>query len=388
MKGFHKLFKVLWYSLLLFLIAEFINGIITLNFFYLELENEFIFRINWILFPLICIISLFLIFFFPTFYKNRATTKLKFISRHLKIKNTNSLYQFLIDLLFGSLFFYLELLFFSFLLEYGILYYEIYSVRFGSLGLSIIFIDIVIISIIYNKLILKMFSFFILYSSVIAIIIVPMLIFIGAPFFFFYFYDISWIFVDPTIMWIPEIREHWLNSNLNISNISINELYVIKIIIFLVGAVIFTIALVQLTIGKIKNKGIVQKGFYRYIRHPQNIAIIIMVFSLFIFPKIRMGDIITWIQFTFLMIFYSDYGDIRLKKKYPNKFELYYQNTGFMFPKLFSSNLTEKISIFQNKKLRYILILLMYIGIILICYICYLILPFEIQYTTFFLKIL
>jgi len=361
--------------------VEFVNGIISLNFLYLELENEFIFRINWILIPLICIISLFLIFFFPTFYKSRATTKLKFISRHLKIKKTNSLNQFLKDLLFGSLFFYSELLFLSFLLNYGILYSEIYSIRFSSFGLSVIFIDIIIISIIYNKLILKMFSFFILFSSVIAIIIAPMLIFIGATFFFFYFSGISWIFADPTILEIPpmEIRFHWLNSYLNISNISTNELLIIKIIVFLVGAVIFTIALVQLTIGKIKKKGIVQKGFYRYIRHPQNIAIIIVVFSLFIFPEIRMGDIITWIQFTFLMIFYSDYGDIRLKKKNPNEFELYYKNTGFMFPKLFSYNLTEKISIFQNKKLRYILILLMYIGIILFCYICYLLLPFEIE---------
>jgi len=182
MKILHLVYRIIWYTSILLIVIELIIGATSLSFIIFEIENALIFRLNIITIPIICILFLFLIFFYPTFYRNKKNPKFTFISRHETIKGTNFRSQFWIDFLFGSLFVFLILFFLSFLINYGILDSE--KVRFGNLGLSIIFLDITIINIKYYKLGLKFFSFFVLYSSVLAVIVVPMLIFLGFHFLF------------------------------------------------------------------------------------------------------------------------------------------------------------------------------------------------------------
>ncbi len=376
MKILHLVYRIIWYTSIILIVIELIIGATSLSFIIFEIENALIFRLNIITIPIICILFLFLIFFYPTFYRNKKNPKFTFISRHEMIKGTNFRSQFWIDFLFGSLFVYLILFFLSFLINYGILDSE--KVRFGTLGLSIIFLDITIINIKYYKLGLKFFSFFVLYSSVLAVIVVPMLIFIGIPFFVFYFYDVSWFFADPTILFshVKDMRTIWLNTYLHCSFVYSEAFLITKTIIFLVGLVLFAVSIAQLVYWLKKEKKIVRQGIYKYIRHPQNLAIIIMIFPFFIFYGVRIGDIVTWVQFIFLMIIYSDFEDLRLNKKYPYEFQNYYKNSGFVLPKFVSLKFLDSLSIFKNKKLRYIILFLIYILTIIILYAFYLILPF------------
>ena len=381
MKILHLVYRIIWYTSIILIVIELIIGATSLSFIIFEIENALIFRLNIITIPIICILFLFLIFFYPTFYRNKKNPKFTFISRHEMIKGTNFRSQFWIDFLFGSLFVYLILFFLSFLINYGILDSE--KVRFGTLGLSIIFLDITIINIKYYKLGLKFFSFFVLYSSVLAVIVVPMLIFIGIPFFVFYYYDVSWFFADPTILLdffisshVRDMRTIWLNTYLHCSFVYSEAFLITKTIIFLVGLVLFAVSIAQLVYWLKKEKKIVRQGIYKYIRHPQNSAIIIMIFPFFIFYGVRIGDIVTWVQFIFLMIIYSDFEDLRLNKKYPYEFQNYYKNSGFVLPKFVSLKFLDSLSIFNNKKLRYIILFLIYILTIIILYAFYLILPF------------
>ena len=223
---------------------------------------------------------------------------------------------------------------------------------------------------------IKIFSVYILYSSVLAIILFPMLLIGGIFVFLFYYYDISWILADPTIIFAKDIRVVWLNTYLEWAFIYRNLFIFIKITIFIIGLIFFITALFQLAYGIKNNYGLIQQGIYRHSRHPQNLAIIIMAFPMFIFCGVRMGDIVSWVQFCFLMIIYSDFGDIKLKKKYPEQFQSYYENTGFMFPKILPYHITRFFSVINNKKVCYPLIFALYVLTIFILYQFYLVFPF------------
>ena len=232
--------------------------------------------------------------------------------------------------------------------------------------------------------IIKIFSIFVLYSSVIAIVLFPML-WIGGFFIFLdYFFWISWFLADPTTYY-KDLVTCWLNSSLINSFVYSNIWINLMIMIFIIGLILFIISLGNLVIGIRKKAGLVQEGIYKYIRHPQNLATIIMTFPLFLvngFPILlvggfRLGDLVTWIQFIFLMIIYSDMGDIKLRKKYPQEFQSYYETSGFFFPRILPYRFSYYFSAVYNKKFRYSLLISIYILCILLLYQLFLVLPFT-----------
>ena len=199
--------------------------------------------------------------------------------------------------------------------------------------------------------IVKIFCAYIPYSAVLLFILSPMLFLLGILVFFLFPWRISWFLADPSIFFEQKnIRGVWLNTVLYKPFVYSDIFKLIKISIFVLGLVLFVISLFQLAQGIKKDQTLVNHGIYNHIRHPQNLAIIIMAFPLFLYYGIRMGDIVSWIQFTFLIIIYSDLGDIRLKKKYPEQFQSYYQTTGFMTPKVLPYYITKWFSAITNKK--------------------------------------
>lgn len=234
--------------------------------------------------------------------------------------------------------------------------------------------------------VIKIYSIFILYSSVIMVVFSPMLFLIGGFLIFLdYFYWISWLLADPTTFYSGNLSTCWLNSCLINSFVFSNNWIYLMIIIFVTGLILFIISLGNLVIEIRKKAGLVQERIYNYIRHPQNLAIIIMAFPLFLvngFPiflvgGFRLGDLVTWIQFVFLMIIYSDIGDIKLKKKYPEEFQSYYEKTGFFFPRIIAYRFSYYFSAVYNKKFRYPLLISIYILCILLLYQLFLVLPFT-----------
>ncbi|MHA1449743.1 MAG: methyltransferase family protein [Candidatus Hodarchaeales archaeon] len=164
-----------------------------------------------------------------------------------------------------------------------------------------------------------------------------MLIYTNLLGFFYILFPLSWILADPTILW-SDYFSSWINKYL--MNVNYDHLLVIEIMVFITGLVLLLASFVQLVRGMVKQQGIMQEGIYKYIRHPQNLAIIIMAFPLALYVPyfddhgIRLADLITWVQFTLIVVIYSDLEDRRLKKKYPETFTSYYESTGFFLPKL------------------------------------------------------
>ena len=223
--------------------------------------------------------------------------------------------------------------------------------------------------------VIKIYTIFIIYSSVLAGILFPMLIIGGFFIFLRDFYRVSWLFADPTTF-SKDLVTCWLNSYLDISFFFTNNWRYVKAMIFVIGLILFIISLACIVIGIKKNSGLVQERIYKHIRHPQNLSIIIMAFPLFLFHGFRLGDFVSWVQFIFIMIIYSDIGDIKLKKKKPEEFQLYYENTGFFFPRILPYRISYYFSAVYNKKFRYPLLLSIYILCIYILYQLFLVLPF------------
>ncbi len=219
------------------------------------------------------------------------------------------------------------------------------------------------------------FSVFVLYCSVLAGIIFPMLIIGGFFIFLRNYYWFSWYLADPTILG-KDLVTCWLNSYLHIPFFSSDIWLYLKVMIFIVGLILFIISLTTLIIGIKTDVGLVQNRVYKHIRHPQNLSIIIMAFPLFFYMGFRIGDFVSWVQFIFIMIIYSDIGDFKLKKKYPKEFQVYYKNSGFFLPSFLPYRISYYFSAVYNKKFRYPLLLSIYILCIYILYQLFLILPF------------
>lgn len=223
------------------------------------------------------------------------------------------------------------------------------------------------------------FSIFVLYCSVLVGILFPMLIIGGFFIFFRNYYWISWYLADPTILG-KDLVTCWLNSYWQISFFSSDTWLYLKVMIFLVGLILFLISLTTLILGIKKDVGLVENGIYKHMRHPQILSIIIMAFPLFLYIGFRMGDLVSWVQFIFIMIIYSDIGDIKLKKKYPADFQTYYEKSGFFFPRIIPYRIGHYFSAVYNKKFRYPLMLLIYILCISTLYQIFLVLPFFPSY--------
>ena len=155
-----------------------------------------------------------------------------------------------------------------------------------------------------------------------------------------------------------------------IPNDRIQAWIVSEIIIFCIGIGIFLSGLIIMIIGRKRGEKLIKIGIYKYIRHPQNLGIIIFTLPFMLYIPgfrdigVRMGDILSWSCFSFLQILSSFLEEVSLLKKYSTEFLDYYMNTGFFFPKLRKKNLKIPQSINYKKRLFFsILFFLMYIII-------------------------
>jgi len=155
-----------------------------------------------------------------------------------------------------------------------------------------------------------------------------------------------------------------------IDEINYITLLIFESIIFSLGVILFFISFVQLVREKVRGKGLVQTGIYGIIRHPQNFSLIFLVlpFSLYI-PGfrdwgIRVADLIFLVHFIYFMIIFSYVEEHFLKKKYPEEFQQYVQNTGFMIPAVNKFAILKRRNIDIKPSLKIALYLISYILII------------------------
>ena len=118
-------------------------------------------------------------------------------------------------------------------------------------------------------------------------------------------------------------------------------LLVIEIILFMIGLTLFLWGLIYLANVKLKKKGLAMGGPYKFIRHPQNLGIILMtlVNSLYIpwavHSYIRIGSILSWSLFSLVLIIVSELEEKKLLKKFGNVYLEYRMKTGMFLPRIF-----------------------------------------------------
>ncbi|MFX1515563.1 MAG: methyltransferase family protein [Promethearchaeota archaeon] len=157
----------------------------------------------------------------------------------------------------------------------------------------------------------------------------------------------------------------WLSAYYLIYPNEALPLVIIEVFIFLIGCALFFVALIQLTQTKHQGENLAQAGIYHHIRHPQHLGIIVMAFPWALYIPgindfgIRVGDLVTWIFFTLLLVIYSDIEDYRLRKRFPEEFSVYQANTGFMLPKIVQFNQLKLKRLRENRLFRYLFLLVM-----------------------------
>jgi len=173
-------------------------------------------------------------------------------------------------------------------------------------------------------------------------------------------------------------RRGWLDSWIVIFHFNpsfrIDILFFVEIYIFTIGFLLFLYGLVFIVKARKNRIDLIQKGPYKYVRHPQNLGIIIMVLPFALYTPwiqdtgIRIGDILSWTLFCLVMIFCSDFEEIRMKKGLSEEYENYRLRTGFFIPKLRYQKVNQAKDTKVNYLKRYSLLILGYIIFILIMF--------------------
>ncbi len=125
-------------------------------------------------------------------------------------------------------------------------------------------------------------------------------------------------------------------------------LLVFEALLFVFGLVLFTWGLIYIVRSRVKKEGLVTRGPYRFIRHPQHLGIIIMAlpFSLYIPGTEDLGigvaDILSWSLFALILFLWSDHEERQLAKKFGEEFVEYRSRTGSFLPRIFNKTKERK----------------------------------------------
>ena len=213
----------------------------------------------------------------------------------------------------------------------------------------------------------KMLLFYIAiwtYAPIIAGILLPMIIFIPLAY-------VSWRLLE---FWGSNAwYDSWFVINPEDTH-SVQLLFSIELIIFFGGLLLFGFSLYHLIKARRHHIRITKTGPYKFIRHPQNLGIIITLFPFTLYIPgfrdigIRSGEVISWMIFSLLIIIISILEEQGLKKIYSEEFNDYRANTGFFIPKLIHHKSDHKKQTKFSYTLRYSSIILGIIICIIIAY--------------------
>ncbi len=166
---------------------------------------------------------------------------------------------------------------------------------------------------------------------------------------------------------------------------SFYTILIIEIIVFIGGLTLFLIGLIYSFQAKRVNKKIINCGPYKFIRHPQNVGIILTSLPCVLFlPStedlgIQIGGIPLRILFIVCMIIYSDLQELKIQQKFPEEFKTYKENVGFFIPKIRLREIGKISAKKKNYFLRYyVLILSWFFSILIIELIIHLLFLMEI----------
>jgi len=155
---------------------------------------------------------------------------------------------------------------------------------------------------------------------------------------------------------------------------SIIALLVFETLLIIIGGALFLWGLIHIAVTKVKKKGLATTGIYKYIRHPQHLGLmlILFAFSLYI-PEtcdkgIYVHELLSWGLSALVMFFWSDLEDRHLAKKFGDEFDEYRRKTGSFFPRIIQRHKEKKSVSEINYWKRYVLTLFVFVCFVLFLY--------------------
>ena len=170
-------------------------------------------------------------------------------------------------------------------------------------------------------------------GGIILFLIVALEVMIMISPFAFFFYSVF----NPVFNWLNQYAAtRWMTGfflphMILPPTLFLKSVRVLGSVLFIVGMAVFVICALQVYLGKIFKSGVATKGLYRYIRHPQYLALGIW----------GVGMSILWPRFIVLaslavmFIIYSYLArdeEARMRLKFGDAYERYTRNTGRFFP--------------------------------------------------------
>ncbi|WP_371805439.1 isoprenylcysteine carboxylmethyltransferase family protein [Candidatus Lokiarchaeum ossiferum] len=215
-----------------------------------------------------------------------------------------------------------------------------------------------------NRIFLSIAKFFSQLGSYLVIlcgILWPMFLIFVPIFSLGFFTRISWYFIDPSLIG-TNLFESWLNAYLD-CDLFTNQFIFFEFLIFGIGFGLFVFSILYFSIQKQKKVGLVRTGIYKYIRHPQSLGILLMIFpfALYVPPEfsilhyfgtsdwgIRIGDLASFILILFTTVVFSKLEEKILFRLFPEEYLAYYLSSGFFCPRLRSKSKISLFSIHSN----------------------------------------
>jgi protein-S-isoprenylcysteine O-methyltransferase Ste14 len=204
------------------------------------------------------------------------------------------------------------------------------------------------------------------FASIILFVIVAFEIMIMISPFAFFFYSVF----NPIFNWLGQFpATRWLTSFFLPHMILPPTLFLKTIRIagsafFIIGALLFIVCALQVYLGKLFKWGIADKGLYRYIRHPQYLALGIW----------GIGMAILWPRFIVLAslsvmfvlyYFLAKNEEERMLNLYGESYEKYMSNKGMFLPKAVEGCFSFMNHVVPKTSLRYAVVSMMIVIIVI-----------------------
>lgn len=138
------------------------------------------------------------------------------------------------------------------------------------------------------------------------------------------------------IPWIPLItcpQTRWLvNSRIYLPSDEWEmALEWIGAFLIILGIALLIAGLVQIAFAKIRDTGLVKKGLYAWVRHPQYLGIIVWIFGDVLYG-LRPADFVLWTTLVVLYLILAESEENALVKEYGEEYLVYKKQVPFILP--------------------------------------------------------
>lgn len=189
------------------------------------------------------------------------------------------------------------------------------------------------------------------------VIIVFEILYMISPFAFLFYsvyaVPLKWLQSSPYTLWLTtNILPHFTFQRSII--ISLSNLLSWPLIAF--GTFLFLAGFIQIYWAKFRRKGSVSKGLYKYIRHPQYVALALIGLG----AAIYWSRFIVWLMFATMLFLY--YALARQEEKiclmkFGESYQIYLERTGMFFPKWLENHFPRIPTLLPEKGIKKILAL-------------------------------